>query len=58
MRASLKKVADNFFQSFIMCEKARQSRVLLTRGTALHAISRGSRPAGSLEAALLALISL
>lgn len=32
-----------------MCEKARRSRILLTRGTALHVIPRGSRPAGSSE---------
>jgi len=32
-----------------MCEKARQSRILLTSGTALHDIPRGSRPAGSSE---------
>src|SRR5512140_137067 len=43
LQFALEEGACAFFQRFNMCEKARPSRILLTRGTTLHVVSRGPR---------------
>jgi len=45
--AALGKAAGGSSQWSGMCEKARQSRILLTSGTALDDIPRGSHPGSS-----------
>ncbi|TWO71958.1 hypothetical protein FN976_08205 [Caenimonas sedimenti] len=45
----MKKSLRDYFKWFDQCGKARQSRILPTGGTALHAIPRGSRRAGRLQ---------
>src|SRR5690606_1338630 len=43
------KSPRRFFRVTSQCEEDRQSRIPFTRGTALHVIPHGSRPAGGLE---------